>query len=295
MTCGPILHAMTTRTGAGRAPRFGVALQPTVDDRGLEPFYTDFLAGVEEELDRSGATVLLHVVHGLDDELAAYRRWARDGLVDAVVAGDLVEDDPRAAFCADLGLPLVLIGGEPGCGASVVDYDNGGAMRTAVAFLADLGHRRIGRVSGPARYAHTRARDAAFGPALAELGAQGVQAEGDYGEASGAAATRTLLQAPEPPTALVYDNDVMAVAGLAVAAELGVDVPGRLSVLAWDDSANCRLSHPPLSVVSRDVHEVGQDTARLLLRLAAGAAPEVLTTPGVRVVARGTTGPAPRA
>lgn len=284
---------MTTREG-GRAPRFGVALQPTVEGRGLEPFYTDFLAGMEEELDRHGATVLLHVVHELEDELAAYRRWAREGLVDAVVAGDLVEDDPRATFCASLGLPLVLIGGLPTSGASVVDYDNAGAMRTAVAFLAELGHRRIDRVTGPARYAHTRARDAAFGPALAEVGASGAQVEGDYGEASGAAATRALLSAAEPPTALVYDNDVMAVAGLAVAAELGVAVPAELSVLAWDDSANCRLSHPPLSVVSRDVHEVGQDTARLLLRLAAGGAPEVLTTPGVRVVARATTGPAPR-
>lgn len=285
---------MTTRDSAVRAPRFGVALQPTVHGRGLEPFYTDFLAGMEEELDRHGATVLLHVVHERDDELAAYRRWAQEGLVDAVVAGDLVEDDPRAQVCADLGLPLVLIGGEPGCGASVVDYDNAEAMRTAVAFLADLGHRRIGRVGGPARYAHTRARDDAFWPALAAHGAQGAQVEGDYGEASGAAATRTLLSADEPPTALVYDNDVMAVAGLAVADELGVAVPGQLSVLAWDDSANCRLSHPPLSVVSRDVHEVGRDTANLLLRLASGGEPEVLRTPGVRVVARGTTGAAPR-
>ncbi|MGN8246544.1 LacI family DNA-binding transcriptional regulator [Cellulomonas soli] len=285
---------MTTRDSAGRAPRFGVALQPTVQGRGLEPFYTDFLAGMEEELDRHGATVLLHVVHERDDELAAYRRWAAEGLVDAVVAGDLVEDDPRARVCAELGLPLVLIGGAPDGRASVVDYDNAEAMRTAVSFLADLGHRRIGRVSGPARYAHTRAREAAFWPALAAHGVQGAQAEGDYGEASGAAATRTLLSADEPPTALVFDNDVMAVAGLAAAAELGVSVPEQLSVLAWDDSANCRLSHPPLSVVSRDVHEVGRDTANLLLRLAAGGEPEVLSTPGVRVVSRGTTGPAPR-
>ncbi|WP_449385688.1 LacI family DNA-binding transcriptional regulator [Cellulomonas soli] len=285
---------MTTREGGARAPRFGVALQPTVEGRGLEPFYTDFLAGMEEELDRHGATVLLHVVHERDDELEAYRRWAAEGLVDAVVAGDLVEDDPRAQVCAQLGLPLVLLGGDPACGASVVDYDNAEAMRTAVAFLAGLGHRNIGRVSGPARYAHTRARDAAFGPALAEHGAQGAHAVGDYGAASGATATRALLTADVPPTALVYDNDVMAVAGLAVAAELGLAVPGQLSVLAWDDSANCRLSHPPLSVVSRDVHEVGRDTANLLLRLAAGGAPEVLGTPGARVVARATTGPAPR-
>ncbi|WP_431837958.1 LacI family DNA-binding transcriptional regulator [Cellulomonas sp. Y8] len=286
---------MTTPTPPDRRPgsgvRVGLALLPADDDGALEPFYTDLLAGIEEELDAHGASVFVHVVPDLDAELVAYRRWARDGLVDAVVISDLVADDPREQVCRDLGLPSVLLGGEPGDGRWVVDYDNDDAMRTAVAFLADLGHRRVGWVSGPERYRHTRVRAAAFHEAAAAAGIAGLRREGDYGAASGALRTAELLTLPEPPTAIVYDNDLMPLAGLREAARLGVRVPQDLSVLAWDDSANVRISHPPLSVVSRDVHELGALTAEVLLRAVAGGPPATTRTPGVRVVARGSTAP----
>ncbi|MET0434734.1 MAG: substrate-binding domain-containing protein, partial [Cellulomonas sp.] len=277
---------MTTPTPPDRRPgsgvRVGLALLPADDDGALEPFYTDLLAGMEEELDAHGASVFVHVVPDLDAELVAYRRWARDGLVDAVVISDLVADDPREQVCRDLGLPSVLLGGEPGDGRWVVDYDNDDAMRTAVAFLADLGHRRVGWVSGPERYRHTRVRAAAFHEAAAAAGIAVVRREGDYGAASGALRTAELLSLPEPPTAIVYDNDLMPLAGLREAARLGVRVPEDLSVLAWDDSANVRISHPPLSVVSRDVHELGALTAEVLLRAVAGGPPATTRTPGVR-------------
>ncbi|WP_147794169.1 LacI family DNA-binding transcriptional regulator [Cellulomonas sp. Y8] len=288
---------MTTPTPPDRRPgsgvRVGLALLPADDDGALEPFYTDLLAGMEEELDAHGASVFVHVVPDLDAELVAYRRWARDGLVDAVVISDLVADDPREQVCRDLGLPSVLLGGEPGDGRWVVDYDNDDAMRTAVAFLADLGHRRVGWVSGPERYRHTRVRATAFHEAAAAAGIAVAHREGDYGAASGALRTAELLALPEPPTAIVYDNDLMPLAGLREAARLGVRVPQDLSVLAWDDSANVRISQPPLSVVSRDVHELGALTAEVLLRAVAGGPPATTRTPGVRVVARGSTAPPP--
>ena len=62
-----------------------------------------------------------------------------------------------------------------------------------------------------------------------------------------------------PPTAILYDNDVMAVAALGVAAELGVAVPQDVSLLAWDDSQLCRITRPTLTAMSRDVVELGPD------------------------------------
>ncbi|MCT9138217.1 substrate-binding domain-containing protein, partial [Streptomyces violarus] len=66
------------------------------------------------------------------------------------------------------------------------------------------------------------------------------------------------------PTAIVYDNDIMAVAGLSVAAEMGLRVPDDVSLLAWDDSQLCRLTHPTLSAMSHDVHGFGAEVARTL-------------------------------
>jgi DNA-binding LacI/PurR family transcriptional regulator len=117
--------------------------------------------------------------------------------------------------------------------------------------------------------------------------------EGDYLTRSGADRTRELLDRDPAPTALIYDNDIMAVAGLAVAAERKIGVPQQLSLLAWDDSARCRLADPPLSVISRDVHELGQTVAQALLGTVTAEVASVVHTPKARVVARGTTAPAP--
>ncbi len=62
-----------------------------------------------------------------------------------------------------------------------------------------------------------------------------------------------LLGSAEPPTAILYDNDVMAAAGLGVAQRMGVSVPGGVSIVSWDDSALCELMHPALTALRRDI------------------------------------------
>src|ERR1039458_7375768 len=69
----------------------------------------------------------------------------------------------------------------------------------------------------------------------------------------GIEAPRTLLRGKRPPTAIIYDNDVMAVSGLGAAQRMGVQVPADLSIVAWDDSPLCQLVHPPLTALSRDI------------------------------------------
>jgi len=285
-----MLTAVSLTPPARCGVRIGMALLPAAGN-GLEPFYADLLAGMEEELDRRQATVFLNVVPDLEAEIAAYRRWAAQDLADAVVVTDLVDADPRQAVCADLGLPAVNIGGDPDCGGWVVDYDNAGAMREAVAYLTGLGHRRIGWVSGPRRYRHTRARADAFVAAVAAAGGVGVHREGDYGAPAGAALTGEILRTVPRPTAVLYDNDLMAVAGLEEARAHGLRVPADLSILAWDDSANSRICHPPLSVVSRDVHQLGRITAEVSLRAVNGEPPTVERPPPATILARRSTAP----
>ena len=106
---------------------------------------------------------------------------------------------------------------------------------------------------------HTRERGEAFDAAAAELGLTGVTCvHTDYSGEDGARVTRRLLSGAERPTAIVYDNDVMAVAALSVTQEMGIHVPAELSLVAWDDSELCRLVHPALTAVSRRVPEYGE-------------------------------------
>jgi DNA-binding LacI/PurR family transcriptional regulator len=106
-------------------------------------------------------------------------------------------------------------------------------------------------------------------------------------------AARALLSSPDRPTAILYDNDVMAVAGVAVAQELGLSAPGDVSLVAWDDSALCQLVHPPLTALSRDISAYGAHAAERLLRLIDGEPVTTFQDRTALLVPRGSTGPAP--
>lgn len=259
--------------------------------RGMDVFFSGLLDGIDAALQSHDARIELLIVPTAADELAALRRWAADGLVDGVVIADLGDDDPRPALCRELGLPAVALGGCDDPETSTVVVDNAAAMRLAVEFLTGLGHRSIGRVSGPSRLRHTRQRDAEFWSALGQRDAVGHLVEADYGERSGYDATADLLARPDRPTAIVYDNDVMAVAGLRAAEDVELRVPQDLSIVAWDDSAPSRLARPALSVLSRDVHELGGLTGQALLASASGERVELTHSADAQVIARASTAP----
>ena len=288
------LESSTTQAPTPDGPRFGIVLRRAPGYRGMDVFFSGLIDGMDDVLVSQNAHLLLLIVPTLEEELAALARWHRESLVEAVLIADLTPNDPRVTLCLELGLPAVALGGSDSPEISAVDVDNGAAMTLAVRFLTGLGHRSIGRVSGPSRLRHTRVRDEAFKAELPQHGAVGTTLEGDYGTESGLARTRELLSSQERPTAIVYDNDVMAVAGLDVARELGLAVPADLSILAWDDSAVSRLASPPLSVVSRDVHELGGTTARALLERVAEGPVHLRHGPDAQVIERHSTARAPR-
>ena len=72
---------------------------------------------------------------------------------------------------------------------------------------------------------------------------------------------------------------------------MGVAVPERLSLVAWDDSVLCQLVHPPLTAVSLDIAAYGARVARLLLDQVAGGAPESVCHATPVLVPRGSTAP----
>ncbi|PRX97044.1 LacI family DNA-binding transcriptional regulator [Allonocardiopsis opalescens] len=277
----------------GRAGAIGLVVDRPAQVLGSEPFFMRLIAGIQSALAGGPTALLLQVSDDATAEIATYRRWYAERRVDGVLLVDLRVADPRITTVAELGLPAVVIGGPDDTGAlSCVWSDDDAAMRAVVDHLAGLGHRRIARVAGPAEFVHTRARSAAFHGAAADLGLDGAQvAHADYSGEEGARLTRELLAAPEPPTALIFDNDLMAVAALGVAQDMGVQVPDRLSIVAWDDSPLCRTLRPALTAVRRDVVDYGEQAARLLLRLVDGGPPARLAASAFELVPRGSTGP----
>jgi DNA-binding LacI/PurR family transcriptional regulator len=275
---------------ASRSRAVGTVVRRTPGHRGLAPFHTALIDGIEHVLAAQGVRLLVHIVTDEDAEIATYRRWAEHGTVGTVLVSDLEPDDHRIALCHGLGLAVVLLGEYPLTEVTTIDVDNDAAMGVAVDYLLRLGHTRLGRVAGPDRLFHTGTRSRSFQRHVAAAGAVGRTAQGDYSADSGAAALRTLLTEDPGITAVMFDNDVMAVAALAEASALGLRVPEDLSLLAWDDSPECQLARPPLSVVARDIRGLGLRLAEVLLE------PEparVVHTRGAVIVPRGSTAARP--
>lgn len=279
-----------------RTPPVVVGMAFVRSPAGIEPFNSDIIAGMEDVLHAHGMQVLMQTVASADEMPAVYRRWAESQDVAGIVVSDLTDDDPRISLLRTLRIPHVTLGeptedsaaGRDALGA-VVRADNYAATVDAVHRLAALGHRVISRVTGPQRFVHIATRTQAFSDALSEIGATGRVIEGDYSADSGIRGLAELLSDETAPTAVIFDNDLMALAGLAEAQRRGLVVPDDLSILAWDDSIPCRLSDPPLSAMSHDVRELGHLIAHTLLAVIAGQPPEDLTAPDPVFVERGST------
>ncbi|MFD6148568.1 LacI family DNA-binding transcriptional regulator [Streptomyces sp. NPDC060243] len=278
-------------TGGGAV---GLALVRDAEVLGSEPFFHEFIAGMERVLVPRGMPVLLQVVATVEQAAERMRSWAALGQVAGVILIDLLPGDERIGLVRSLGLPAVVIGDpETAAGLPAVWTQDDVAMRDVVGELVAAGHHRLGHVRGPAEMAHTIIRRETFVAAAREHGARTTCFDGDYSEAAGREAVERLvrLRAAERPTALVFDNDVMALGALHAAQRHGIGVPGDVALVAWDDSALCQLAAPPLSAVSHDVQELGELVADVMLEtLAAGPEPgaaRVETAAPVRLVVRG--------
>lgn len=272
----------------------GLALRRPVRQLGVEAFYSDFMAGLEEVLTEHGRPFVLQVVPDLDEELDAYHRWAQSGRVAGIVLVDILEQqDPRLDLVDRLGFASVALA-HPNDAPdhAVVWVDDEAPMQTAVEYLRELGHTRIGRVSGPDNLAHTVRRTHAFEAVAARLGLDARLEVGDFSGAGGVAAVDRLMAGAKAPTAIVFDNDVMAAAAASALTARGVDVPGELSLLAWDDSVLCRSTVPSLSAMARDIALLGERAGTAILQALGHDAHPVMTAPSPELIVRASTAPA---
>jgi LacI family repressor for deo operon, udp, cdd, tsx, nupC, and nupG len=259
-----------------------------------DAFFPSFIAGLEAVLSTRGHALLLQVAEHGDD--AAYRRLVQEGRVDGVFVTDLEVGDERPALLEELGLPTVIIGPHLGEQSrerqSALGVDDAPGIRAAVEHLVELGHRNIANVSGPLHLVHGRSRREAWSQALQDAGLpEGVCVEADFSAESGARAMRTLLDLAERPTAVVFANDLMAMAGLSLAISQGVSVPGDLSVTGFDDVEISAHLQPSLTSVHTDVVAWGRAAATRLLQLIDLEEPTPADLPDARLVVRSSTGP----
>ena len=169
--------------------------------------------------------------------------------------------------------------------------------RAVTRHLAELGHRRIGVITGPPAW---HSRDDRVGGHLAALSEAGVLGEpelmrhGEPATKTGVRAGGELLDLPARPTAIVCFNDKVAVGVLEAASARGLRVPEDLSVAGFDDIDVSRAATPRLTTVRQPLQEMGRTAVTMLMRQLDGHAHEALSMElATQLIVRESTGPAP--
>jgi LacI family transcriptional regulator, galactose operon repressor len=165
----------------------------------------------------------------------------------------------------------------------------------AVRHLLELGHRRIGVITGPRGWVATEERRRGYHAALAAEGIlpdPALEVEADFEIPGGAAAAARLLDLAEPPTAVFAFNDNLAIGAIRAASTRGLRVPEDLSVVGFDDGELASLVSPALTTVRQPLAEMGRTAVSLLRRLLDGQRVETLHLElGTRLIVRDSTAP----
>jgi len=171
--------------------------------------------------------------------------------------------------------------------------DDAGAARAATEHVVALGHRRVAFITGSDQYSISAARLEGYRQGMRDAGLgqdEALIGRGDFSYASGLGATEALLDLPDPPTAIVASNDQMALAALRVAEGRGMALPGRLSVVSFDDTPIIRFKD--VTAIVQPVAAMASEAASLLIRAKAGEQdlPSSVTIPFALAI-RSSTGP----
>jgi DNA-binding LacI/PurR family transcriptional regulator len=240
------------------------------------------------------------VVSELDHHHIPGRGWIEDVLsrrpigVIAVFSG--LTDDQRDQLAAR-EVPVVLLdpSGDPGQQVPSVGAGNWSGGLSATRHLLNLGHRRIGIVTGPDFALSSRARLDGYRAALDTAGVPvdpGLIGRGDFMIEGGLAQARRLLRRPDRPTAIFACNDGQAIGAYHAAHELGLRIPDDLSVIGFDDLPPIHWLIPPLTTIRQPLAQMAAAATTMLMTLAQG---EPLSQRrvelGTDLVVRGSTAP----
>jgi LacI family repressor for deo operon, udp, cdd, tsx, nupC, and nupG len=263
------------------------------------PFYSVILQGIEHAALREGYAVLLGDApqdDGRDERYALMlRRKEADGLI--FFGHRLPKEAATLVRETSLRCAPIVNGCEfnPRLGVPSVHIDDQQAAWEAMDHLYQLGHRRIGIITGSVVSPRSRGRlrGATSRAQAAQAGQDLVIVHGNSTIESGTVAAERLLSRRESPSAIFSFNDEMALGAMKAAKRLGMRLPDDLSVVGFDDIQFARYMDPPLTTISQPLRAIGEGTVRLLLEILGGHAktPESVTLPHTLTIRSSTARP----
>jgi LacI family transcriptional regulator len=257
------IPASSTRTG-----NIGVVISEKMHPSTFGPFYSQIYQGLQKQANDAGFHLILATVEGYGDKLPSLLQQKKvDGVV---LVGYLNEDFVKLIVNYPMHqYPVVLVDRNiEHLEVDTVQSSGYKGSRDATAHLRELGHERIAYVDGwfedssslSSRfigYRDVMSESNVFDDQLVVKGA-------DFHD-RGHSATKILLNLPEPPTAIFYNNDEAALDGLNAIKEAGLSVPGDMSIIGFDDIDHAAHATPALTTVSIDKEGMGKTAIEILV------------------------------
>jgi LacI family transcriptional regulator len=262
----------------------------------VDPHFVDFLAGLSMALADREIDLIIHTAPP-GELLAHYKRFVASGSVDGMIVSAPEHNDERISTLHERGFPFVVHGRT----ADRVDYpffdiDNDGAMASATTLLADLGHKRIALLNGPADMAFVAQREGGFRRVLKQRGITVPERFVSHDEMSEELGHRRA--AGPAPTGFVCSSTLQALGVIRAAAARGLQVGSDISIIAHDDVLpHLRSEHfaPPLTVTRSPIRDAGTALAEMMVARIGGADPKTLQkVVAADLIVRSSTGAVPK-
>ncbi|MFP3464261.1 LacI family DNA-binding transcriptional regulator [Leifsonia sp. SIMBA_070] len=255
----------------------------------------EVIRGVERVARESRLAMTLSTIgdyHAVGDELIT-GVLRRKPVAIVLQFSNLTADHRRQLRTRNIPFVVVDPAGDPPTDVPAVGATNWAGGLTATRHLLGLGHRRIAAIGGPSDLMCSRARVAGYQAALQEAGVPApthVDGHG-FSREDGEREGRRLLTSQDRPTAIVCANDMQALGVYDAAFALGLDVPGDVSVVGFDDAPSASWARPPLTTIRQPLQEMAEEATRLALRLRVGPIESTRMELATTLVERGSTAP----
>jgi len=239
-------------------------------------YYLDFVLGVSHSVFDFDLNLEIVSLRRVPKKKSEFVRFCRERRISC---GVFVQTSLQDSHLAELieGMPFLVIGNHLGEGIPCVMSDNYGGAYRLVKFLVERGHRRIGVVASDMRFPDHVQRVQGYNNALADSNL--VLDDRHFLLISGRGSTyedvehglRAMLLSPNPPTALVTTNTLVAAEVVRAIESMDLRIPDDVSVAGFDDDIFAMRLNPPLTTVRQPVHELGQVAAKTAIGLYEGS------------------------
>ena len=231
------------------------------------PFLVELSITLEEQLNKSGYHLFL-ASNREDDEYTKPTFFFNEKKVDGLIIISPIKNDPIIKKLQKSQIPYIILNGRNNNNSFFVDSDNVQGTKLLIQHLFQLGHRKIGFVTGnileqnandryQAYVNELKTRDINFNPQLVY--------KGNWSIISGYKGFNYLIKNNHNITAIIFSNDQMALGGIRAAHEKGIVIPDDISICGYDDTKYAKFSVPSLTTIHQSLNRLTETAVKMIV------------------------------